>query len=98
MTWTISTTLNGDYAIDPQTQLEIDAEIISIDTNQTFTNEQTTHAWPDAGVTPHASGVAQFKPVVTAITAYLDALVREQAAASTGQSTTRPSASVTIIG
>ena len=59
--------LNGTYALDPATQSRIQAEIISILVNGTFTNGGTTIAWPDVSGAAHSCTIAQFKALATAL-------------------------------
>jgi hypothetical protein len=73
LVWSVSTTLNGLWDCDQQTQDQITAEMVSINTNGTFTNGAASRAWYDFGWTAHTFTVAQFKIFATAIGAHVDA-------------------------
>jgi hypothetical protein len=76
--------------------LLIQAETVSILTNGTFTNGQTTRNWPNAEGSFQPFTIAQFKALATAIAQYLDALATALATASAGGSPSWPSANITI--
>jgi len=86
----------GTYALDLQSQNNIEAEIINIDTNGTFTNGQTTHTWPDASGALHTFTIAQFKALATAIGAFIDALDTALETVQGGGAWSAPSNSATI--
>lgn len=96
LSWSTSTTLDGTYDIDPQTQAYISGEITSILMNGTFTNGQPTRVWLDAASAPHTFSIAQFKAFATQVALTVDALLTAQATAAAGGSATWPSASATI--
>jgi hypothetical protein len=91
--WTISTTLNGAYAIDPQTQNNITAETVSILLNNTFTNGQATRYWMDTQNSVHQFTIPQFKLFATTIAAYVSSLH-----AALGGQAAWPSNAITITG
>jgi hypothetical protein len=95
-TWSTSTTLNGTYALDQTTQFTMTAETVSILTNGTFTNGQTTRNWPNAAGAFQSFTLAQFKALASAIALYLDGLASALAVASAGGAASWPSATVTI--
>jgi hypothetical protein len=97
-TWSTSTTLNGAYALDQATQFNMTAETVSILTNGTFTNGQTTRNWPNAAGAFQSLTLAQFKALASAIALYLDGLASALAlaAASAGGAASWPSVTVTI--
>ena len=94
LTWTASTALNGTYAVDPLTQANIQAELLSILENGGFTNGTGTLAWLDISGAAHSMTVTQFKLFATAVGAYVGALVP---IASTN-SGTLPAATVQVTG
>jgi len=95
--WSTSTALNGTYALDQATQFNITAENVSILVNNAFTNGLSTKNWPDQAMTFHSFTIAQFKAFATAAGQYIDALISASQATAAGQSTTWPSASITIV-
>ena len=66
--------LNATYPCDPTTQADIQAELISLMLNNTFTNGTTTLLWLDATNTPRAFSVAAFKAFATAVGTFVGAL------------------------
>lgn len=74
LTWSSSTSLNGLWDADDQTQHELNSEIVSILLNGVFTNGQSTRVWLDYNYGAHTFTVAQFKLFATAIGGYVDNL------------------------
>lgn len=93
---TISSTsgpsLNGTYAADPTTQVQIQAEIISLLQNKLFANGTTSLAYPDIDNEPHTFTSVQFQNFATAMGLFVSSIT----AVVRGHSTTLPSNSVTI--
>lgn len=88
--------LNATYAIDQASQFNITAEMVSINTNGTFTNGQSSRPWPDSIGTYHVFTVAQFKSFSTAIAQYVDDLAITEQALISGQQASWPTASISI--
>jgi hypothetical protein len=72
VTWIISTSLNGTYAIDRQLQFKIAAEMVSILANGMFTNGLMSRDWPTADGNFRLMTVAQFKAFAAAVALYID--------------------------
>jgi hypothetical protein len=96
MTFSTSTSLNGNYSIDPGSQFNITAEIVSILVNGTFTNGLTNRNWPTANGGFANMNVAQFKAFSTATALYIDQAQTAYAMAAAGQVAAWPSASITV--
>ena len=94
--WSASTSLNGVYAVDPQTQFNIGAEQVSILARSKFANGRTTRNWPDSSGAFRVFTIAQFAALAEAIGQYVDNLATALTTASAGQATTWPSPTVTI--
>ncbi len=89
--------LNATYAIDAESQGDLQAEVLAYETNGQFLDGQTTIQWPDTGNTLHTFTPAQFKAFATAIGAYVGLLksIRRTNALPAGM-TSFPAAAVTI--
>lgn len=74
ITWSASTPLNGTYAMDVPTQSNVQAELLAILVNGTFTNGTAAIAWPDVSGTLHTFSVAQFKILATVLGTYVGAV------------------------
>lgn len=77
VTFATSTALDGLYACDESTNNKVIAQIVSIQKNGTFTNGQTTRAWPatvDGKVALLTFDIPQFEALATAIGLYVDQL------------------------
>jgi hypothetical protein len=97
VTSTATPALSATYGIDAGAQFNITAETVSILTNGTFTNGQSTRNWADVSGAFHTFTVAQFKTFATAIAGYVDELAVALATAqASGGGWTAPSASATI--
>jgi hypothetical protein len=84
--------LSATYPCDPTAQQQINAEITSILLNGTFADGETTIGWLDATGASHTFSIAEFKALATEIAAFVSGCIK----VINGQSTTLPSASVTI--
>jgi hypothetical protein len=90
--------LNGSYAIDPATQVHMQAEMLCVTVNGAFADGTSSLAWPDAGGTARHgtahvfSSAAEFKAFALAVAAFVAGCFK----VIDGTSTTLPSASVTI--
>ena len=94
--WT-TTSLNGVYAIDSQTQFNITAETVTILTIGTFSNGSTSRYWLNQNGQPMLMSVTQFKAFAMAVSTYVDSLYAVLAAQQAGQTNTPwPSNQVTI--
>lgn len=98
LTWTISAPLNATYAIDPTTQVNIMAEMVSILANGVFGTGTTTRLWADINGNYHQFGIAEFKLFASAIQAYFNELYAVKAELFAGQSASWPSNQVSING
>jgi hypothetical protein len=96
VTSTATAALNGTYAVDPTTQFNINSEVVSILTNGTFTNGQTTKPWPDASGAVHTFTTTQFKTFATAVSNYIDGLMTTRATLLAGGSASWPANTATI--
>ncbi|MDE2472656.1 MAG: hypothetical protein KGL35_29010 [Bradyrhizobium sp.] len=97
ITSTNTPALNGTYAIDPQTQTNITAEQVYIATRSTFTNGQSTKAWPDkAGAFHKFPSTAAFTAFAVAVAQYIDVLNTALETAQQGGNPSWPSTSVLI--
>lgn len=74
ITWSASTTLNGTYAMDVPTQSNVQAELLAILVNGTFTNGTAAIAWPDVSGNLRNFSVAQFKALATVLGAFVGAV------------------------
>ena len=92
-----SPALEATYAIDAETQGDLQAEVLAYETNGQFLDGQTTIQWPDTGGALHTFTAAQFKAFATAIGAYVGLLksIRRTNALPAGM-TSFPAATVTI--
>jgi hypothetical protein len=83
--WTPSSSLNGVYAIDSQTQFNITAETVTILTIGTFSNGSTSRYWLNQNGQPMLMNVVQFKAFAMAVSTYVDGLYAVLAALQAGQ-------------
>lgn len=96
ITFSVSTGLSSTYAIDPQTQFNLCAEIVSILTNGTFGTGQLTRPWPDMAGQYRMFTIEQFKVFASAINFYVNQLYAVVATLQAGQQTNWPNNAVTI--
>lgn len=98
--WTISGSpdgsLNGLYAIDPQTQFNITAETVTILTSGAFATGGTTRFWLNMAGVPMPMNIAQFQAFALAVSAYVNALYGILAEQQAGVNVQYPSNQVTI--
>lgn len=71
---TSTPSLNATYACTPSAIMNIQAEMISILVNGTFTNGNGSISWPDVTGTPRTFTVAQFKAFATAMGGFVGTL------------------------
>lgn len=74
LTSTATTALDGEYAIDAESQGDMQAEVLAFDTNGQFLDGQASIQWPDTGGALHIFDAVQFKAFVTTIGAYVGLL------------------------
>ncbi|MGH6976700.1 MAG: hypothetical protein ACREED_06715 [Stellaceae bacterium] len=97
ITSTGTPSLNGTYALDPQTRSNITAEQVYIATKGTFTNGLATKPWPDKSGALHTfQTTAEFTAFAVAVAQYVDALNTALLTAQQGGNPSWPSASVQL--
>lgn len=98
--WTISGgtdgSLNGVYAIDPQTQFNITAEMATILASGMFSTGGTTRYWLNQAGSPMSMNIAQFEAFALAVSSYINGLYAVLATLQSGQSASWPNNQVTI--
>jgi hypothetical protein len=88
---TSTPTLNGTYALDPQTLSNVTSEQVYIATAGKFTNGQTTRAWADATGAFHVfPSPTSFTTFAEAIAQYVDSLSAALATAEAGGAWSAP--------
>lgn len=92
ITSTSTPELDGTYSCDASATSQIQAEIVSLLLNGTFTNGTAAMTWYDKAGAPHSFSVAEFKAFATSVAAYVGTL----AAIAASNARTLPSSVVTI--
>lgn len=98
LTWSVSTSLNGTYAVDPATQLNVIAEMLAIVVNNAFGDGGNTRPWPDVSGQLHTINITQFKLFATTIQLYVNQLYATLNALLAQQSASWPSNQISITG
>lgn len=98
LTWSVSTLLNGTYALDSVTQIRMLAERLSVAVNSTFTNGTTTLTWYQSNGTSVSLSTSQAGAFIKAVWQYLTAIWVAQNQQAAGGNPTWPSASVNVTG
>ena len=98
LTWTSSTTLNGTYAIDQQTMVQLNSVWTVLMANNFFPNGTALQPWKQMNGTGVKMGSPQFKNFGTALSKYVAQLGEARDAQAGGGTPTWPSNQVTITG